>query len=440
MALIAMSSALFNTGQLQAKSTKTATIQPQAVTFDIVYVRQPRHGDDEQIHWPDVFHPARVEPGSDLMLLHPDGSEEVLVDTENGAVTDPFVSFDAQWVYYAYFEDARQESSNYQRDYLPYSGSDIYRINVQTRQIQRLTHQEFTPNTGAGNWDESNPVDPAEGYNRLGYGILNLGPAPIAGGKVVFVSNRNGFAPTKSFTSVTLQLFVMDEDGSNVTPIAPMSNGSTLHPTPLADGRIMFSSYESQGLRDERVWGIWAIQPDGRRWEPLVSAFKWADAFHFQTQLSNGDIVVEDYYNLNNFGFGALYRLPSKVPAGQSHFYPADLSLNPPISQTLVFNGTPQIYPRYMSFTPRGLHSITPFDQRRRRGIALLQQSLCRQVYPSIGCAQQRSARGLVVGTGQRAQSPRQSARGGQWDLHHPRQQSSQQPRRTGADQKRSQL
>ena len=27
---------------------------------------------------------------------------------------------------------------------------------------------------------------------------------------------------------------------------------------------MMFSSFESQGLRDSRVWGIWAIWPDGR--------------------------------------------------------------------------------------------------------------------------------------------------------------------------------
>ena len=32
----------------------------------------------------------------------------------------------------------------------------------------------------------------------------------------------------------------------------------------------MFSSHEDQGLRDRRLWGIWAIQPDGRAWEPVM--------------------------------------------------------------------------------------------------------------------------------------------------------------------------
>ena len=60
----------------------------------------------------------------------------------------------------------------------------------------------------------------------------------------MFVSNRNGFVPPKGYTNPTLQLYVMDDDGSNVTPIAPMTIGSALHPTPLADGRLMFSSFE----------------------------------------------------------------------------------------------------------------------------------------------------------------------------------------------------
>ena len=200
-----------------------ALAAPAAVTYDIVYVRQPRAGNNQHITWPEVFHPGTLEPGSDLMLLHPNGAEEVLVNTTNGAVTDPFVSFDGQYVYYSFFPDVSAGAYNTQRGNLPYAGADIYRLNLQTRQIVQLTFQEFTPNTGAGNWDETNPLDPPGQFNRLGYGILNLGPAPLAGGKIVFVSNRNGFVPPKGYTNPTLQLFVMDADGGNVTPIGPMT-------------------------------------------------------------------------------------------------------------------------------------------------------------------------------------------------------------------------
>lgn len=325
--------------------------------YDIVYVRQARFGDQTNTTWPEVGHPALIDPGADLMLLHPDGSEEVLVAAGNGAVTDPVLSFDARHVYYSYFPDMRAGAINTQRD-LPYQGADIYRLDLVTRQVQRLTFGEFTPNTGAGHWDETNPVDPPSGFNRLGYGILNLGPMPLPGGKLAFTSNRNGFIPPKRFTNPTLQLYVMDGNGENVTPIAPMSISSALHPTVLADGRLMFSSHESQGLRDRRLWGLWSIWPDGRHWQPLVSAFHQPQSFHFMTQLGGGDLVVVDYYNFNNNGFGALYRLPAQPPAGQPAFHDAFASDAPPIGRTL---GSGTWYPFTMPFQPRGLYSLTPF-------------------------------------------------------------------------------
>ncbi|MEO6065746.1 MAG: hypothetical protein ABIP49_08230 [Lysobacterales bacterium] len=326
--------------------------------YDMVYVRQARYGDNLNTTWPEVFHPARLDPGADLMLLHPNGTEEVLVAGGNGGVTDPFVSFDGASIYYSLFPDLRPQSLNPQRDNLPLAGADVYRMVLATRQITRLTFGEFTPNTGAGNWDESNPVDPPAQFNRLGYGILNLGPSPLPGGRIAFTSNRNGFEPPKGFTNPTLQLFVMDADGQNVTPIAPMNISSALHPTILRDGRIMFSSHEDQGIRDQRLWGIWAIKPDGRTWEPLLSAFRGPQAFHFMTQLGNEDIVVVDYYNLNNNGFGALYRFPIRPPPGQPNFHSAFAADNPLIARTV---GQGFRFDFTMPFTPRGLFSLTPF-------------------------------------------------------------------------------
>ena len=335
----------------------------QAVDYDIVYVRQPRYGEEQQIKWPEAWNPAKVEPGSDLILLHPDGSEEVLVDTEFGAVTDPFISFDAKWVFYSFFPDVRKESLNRQRSHFPKAGADIYKMNLKTREISRLTFQEFTPNTGSGNWDESDPVSPEKGKNALGYGILNMGPAPVAGGKIVFTSNRNGFQPTKSFTTTTMQLYIMDEDGKNVTAIAPMTLGSALHPTSLTDGRILFSSYESQGLRDRRLWGLWAINPDGRKWEPVVSAFGHASVFHFATQLSNGNIVAEDYYNKNNYGFGTLYGFPVIDQPDIPRFSSALKSENPEIEETI--NGRHTSFK--MAFSPKDIYSVTPSATSRDR-------------------------------------------------------------------------
>ena len=77
------------------------------------------------------------------------------------------------------------------------------------------------------------------------------------------------------------------------------------------------------------------------------------------TQLSGGDLVIEDYYNLNNNGFGTLYRTPAQPPAGQPHFFSAFAADNPPIERTV---GAGFSYPYTIPFTPRGgLYSLAPF-------------------------------------------------------------------------------
>ena len=48
--------------------------------YDIVYVRAPRAGDEvHKRFYTDFSAPITMEPGADLMLLRPDGSEELLV-------------------------------------------------------------------------------------------------------------------------------------------------------------------------------------------------------------------------------------------------------------------------------------------------------------------------------------------------------------------------
>ena len=147
----------------------------------------------------------------------------------------------------------------------------IYKIHVKSRKVVRLTHQQFTPNTGAGSWSKDFRT-PGPTVNSIDYGVFNTGPCPLPGGKVVFTSNRNAFRPPKRLPH-TLQLFVMDDDGGNVECIGHLNLGSALHPVVLRDGRIIFSSLESQGLRTSTLWGLWSIHPDGSNWGPIVSAF-----------------------------------------------------------------------------------------------------------------------------------------------------------------------
>ena len=55
-----------------------ALAQSAAVDYDIVNVRAPRYGDQGYTRWPEVFNSVQREPGADLMLLKPNGREEIL--------------------------------------------------------------------------------------------------------------------------------------------------------------------------------------------------------------------------------------------------------------------------------------------------------------------------------------------------------------------------
>src|SRR5436190_22076263 len=103
--------------------------------YDIVYVRAPRKGDDVGTNWPEISNPVFMDGGADLMLLHPDGREEVLVAGGPGSVTDPMVSFDGQWVYYSLFHDLKGGSTSQGAP----AGADIFKIHVPTRKMVRLT-------------------------------------------------------------------------------------------------------------------------------------------------------------------------------------------------------------------------------------------------------------------------------------------------------------
>jgi len=84
---------------IQAKSFKRFAIAPfllflfwselvhAVVDYDIVYVRAPRNGDFERAQIAEVFDPIKLEAGTDLVLLRPDGSQEVLVDCDRS----PFI-------------------------------------------------------------------------------------------------------------------------------------------------------------------------------------------------------------------------------------------------------------------------------------------------------------------------------------------------------------
>ncbi|HEY7311699.1 MAG TPA: hypothetical protein VH643_20220 [Gemmataceae bacterium] len=315
--------------------------------YDIVYVRAPRFvkggdGKDQQAQvWPNAGEPHNLHASTDLMLLHPDGSEEILVAGGKGAIADPYVSFDAQWVYYSRFHDLSG-----------HGGADVYKVHVRTREVVRLTRQEWTPNTGVPDWPaEFRTPGDAKTARK---GVYNMHPCPLPGGRVAFVSNRDGIKAPR-LAQGALQLFVMDDDGANVQKIGHLNVGQALHPVVLKDGRIIFSSLEVQG-KHNTGWGILSIHPDGTSWNPVVSALSFGGSpipFHFQTQTSDSSIVVENYYIPAMGGFGVYFKQPPRAPEGTPSFSPAKAESDPKMAMmSSVFR---------MPFKPYGMEVLTRF-------------------------------------------------------------------------------
>jgi len=305
--------------------------------YDIVYVRAPRvvtgpDGKERQAAvWPNAAEPENLRASTDLMLLRPDGTEEMLVAGGPGAIADPYVSFDAAWVYYSYFHDLTGRG-----------GADVYKVHVTSGEVVRLTRGERTPNTGV----VDGKAKPAAVYN--------MHPCPLPGGRVAFVSDRDGLKAPR-FAQAAFQLFVMDDDGANVEKIGHLNVAQALHPVVLKDGRIIFSSLESQG-RHNAGWGILGIHPDGTQWNPVVSALGFGGApipFHFQTQLSDEGVVVENYYIPAMGGFGVYFKQPARPPEGTPPFAGAKAADDPKMAMRhKTFR---------MPFQPYGMEVLTRF-------------------------------------------------------------------------------
>src|SRR5690242_5562463 len=70
-------------GTLRMDPPHISTDKTVHYDYDIVYVRAPRREANGRSRWAEVGDPRTMEPGADLMLLHPDGKEEVLVPVKD---------------------------------------------------------------------------------------------------------------------------------------------------------------------------------------------------------------------------------------------------------------------------------------------------------------------------------------------------------------------
>lgn len=246
-------------------------------------------------------------PGTDLVLMHPDGSEQILVVGEQPAsgmiaVQDFCVDLDGQSIIYSHIHTIPNGVGLW---------CDLYRVAIATGEITQLTHaiSEWNPPRGANQYStEIPPTQQIQGQWRSGRGlhfqtVWNIGPCVVGDGSIVFCSNRQGMAPPVD-SGPGYQLFRMSSDGRHVRLIGHMNLAGGLHPAITRKGKILFSSAEQQGVRTSNGngWSIWSMNPDGSDWGPEISAIGQATPTHFQCESSDGTLVASQYYDTRMYG------------------------------------------------------------------------------------------------------------------------------------------
>ena len=164
-----------------------------------------------------------------------------------------------------------------------------------------------------------------------------------------------------------MQLFVMDDDGANVECIGHLNLGMALHPMVLKDGRVMFSSLESQGLRTSTLWGLWSIHPDGTNWGPIFSAFLPGESpmpFTFRPRSPTGRSWPRST-TTRRTAASAVSSSCRRPAAGGPPFGPGYASdpRNPPMRGGHVDDGRPRT--AGCPFSPGGIEALTRFARDR---------------------------------------------------------------------------
>jgi len=252
-----------------------------------------------------------MEPGADLMLLHPNGKEEVL-RARQGARVDrgPYVSFDGQWVYYAKFHDVKI-----------HKGSDIYKIHVPTRKTVQLTRQLFTPNTGAADWTKT-PLP--------SWGVHNSGRAG-ARRQLAFVSDRNASRrPTQAMprTPWRWQLFIMDEDGGNVECIGHLNLGMACTRSSSRTAASCSARWSHRACAAITCGASGRFTPTARTGGRCSARSRSATARPTRPTSRRRSPTAHRLrvvLQLNNAGFGSLYKFPPAPPEGYPAFGPGHM-------------------------------------------------------------------------------------------------------------------
>lgn len=326
-------------------------VNANPLSYDIIYVRYPaKNPDGSYVTIPQGEHPYKIAPGADLMLLHANGKETVLVDCDKCSVMDPVMSFDGNTVYYSLIEYAGKASPSW-----------LYKIHLNRTPLTpiRLTYNDgFDSNLYAGNTTKQHN----QARTRK---IRDMAPTPLADGRLLFTSNRAALTALDPGTDAPVagsvqELYVMDDhEGdaknkalANIRKLDHSSLHTVQHPMQLLDGRILFSSWQDVGHKYRyAMTNLFTIHPDGTNLQQFTEPHDHHKMLeHFVTQLPNEAVVAGYYYPSFDYGFGILMRYPINPPG-------PDFLRGSIKQRTSYYNKNPV---SFKEFDRKGAQSMTP--------------------------------------------------------------------------------
>ena len=282
-----------------------------------------------------------------VMVTHPDtGALVDLIDTPLGqlgkaSVTDFHVSEDGDALLFTYFHDATFNIASNQGG-MSEKGADSYRMDLSTlladptitpnasnTPVQRLTFKDYGGANPKGNNEPVDQNDDAMNLTTVNvgnndWGTVEMHPIEVRtrdGLKYVWVSGeKRNINSNKQFghNNYNLNLKIADINADKSMGASRQfhyyTTTSALSPTPLPNG---FAFAYQATTADARNWQIQSIDSEGR-WKPLIGYGSNPDLFHLGAYCVDNDgqgapdgdyFIGTRYYNLNNNGFGSLWRI-----------------------------------------------------------------------------------------------------------------------------------
>lgn len=236
----------------------------------ILYIEReqyaPDHHNTATLFQPGEINEASFAPGGAMRVYDVDsGKIRTLIETTEGVVRDPEISFDGQKVLFS----MRQH---------PKDSYHLYEMNMDGSGLRQLTFAE---------------------------GVSDIDPIYLPDGNIIFTSTRQ---PKYCMCNrhIMGNLFRMEADGANITQIGV----STLfegHASLLSDGRVLYDRWEYVDRNFGDAQGLWVVNPDGTKHAIYYGNNTASPGGVIDgRQIPNSDLVVCTFTSCHERPWGAM--------------------------------------------------------------------------------------------------------------------------------------